>query len=198
MDKFEGIWGRHKVTIVTFGFLLLIFLISMGIFSFSNNLSDAVGGYKGDGIIKDITWKFAGIMPILGYSVDFQDFDLSRSYKANYSLTNLPKDLHRVGVYLLIKDKRSNWPDERKKTVKDAHVIIKIKDAEGRLIKEVNQLLKDMWWADENGGLGAYDLDNSFFEPKDGAGYILEVEYQPGIEFEGIRGNIYIRAGGSI
>lgn len=179
--------------------IIIIILIVVGVFWFRNrNLEKAVIEYKGDGKIKDISWNFAGFLPVLGYSIDFPDFDLSKSYNTIYSLGNLPKYLHKVGIYLLIKDARSKWPDERKKSLEDGHIIIKIKNNKGKPIKEVNQLLKNMRWSDERGGLGAYDSVNSFFNPADTTNYTIEVKYWPDNGLEGLKGSIYIRAGGSI
>jgi len=58
-----------------------------------------------------------------------------------------------------------------------------------------------MFWSGFEGGpdtYGLYDLDESFFEPRDGESYQIRIRYTPEPKLAGFRGFVYIRCGGSI
>jgi hypothetical protein len=71
----------------------------------------AVRPHVGDGRFKDISWRFPWVtvgLPVHGYEINFDEFDLGNEFDATYHIEQLPSFGGDVGIYLTVVDQRTN------------------------------------------------------------------------------------------
>lgn len=164
----------------------------------------AVEPHSGDGRFENHSWRFPygnfGL-PIPGYEIDFERFDLGQPFEASYRIERLPAIPNYLGVYLSLSDPAEKfWRDEARQPL-TATVEITVFDQDGAVVCDVKRPIKEMVWAHPEGGpdtFGVYDLDESFFEPQPGERYEIRLKYLPDAALTGMEGFVHIRCGGSI
>ena len=71
-------------------FLLVSVLGSaLGVYLCSNLIMWPIAPHVGDGQFRDISWRFPWLtvgIPVTGYSITFEQFDLSQGYSDSYTL----------------------------------------------------------------------------------------------------------------
>lgn len=164
----------------------------------------AVEPHAGDGQFKNHSWRFPhdrfGV-PVAGYTIDFEKFDLGRPFEATYRIEQLPTFGNRVGVYLSVVDVHGKYDRLEARKSLAAVVEISVVDQNGVVVSEVEQPLGKLIWAGGEGGAdthGLYDLDDSFFAPAEGGRYEIRIRYRPDPQLSGMSGFVHIRCGGSI
>jgi hypothetical protein len=159
--------------------------------------------HVGDGRFENTSWRFPYRylgMAVLGYTIHFEEFDLSQPFEASYHVEQLPKIPKKVGLYLCIIDPAEQyWNDEARQTL-TATVEITVADQNGKVVCAMEQPINKMIWT--NGGgpntFALYNLDQSFFKPQRSARYTIRIKYQPDAALARMKGYLYIRCGGSI
>src|SRR5215813_559035 len=111
--------------------------------------------HVGDGKFENHSWRFPWIsvgLPVPGYTIEFNHFDLANPYDSTYSVGRLPQIDRRPYIYLCIKDSnRLLRSDEDRKRL-TAKVQIDITDSKGQSVCHVQQPLAKMYWAGDEGG----------------------------------------------
>jgi hypothetical protein len=164
----------------------------------------AVEPHVGDGQFENHSWRFPhrdyGV-PVAGYTIDFEQFDLGRPFAATYQVERLPLAGQRVGVYLSVVDPERKFHRLEARKQLGAEVEITIVDGDGTMVRTMKQPLGKLIWANSEGGAdthGLYDLVDSFFPAADGGRYEIRLRYQPDPALEGMTGFVHVRCGGSI
>jgi len=186
-------------------FLLLLVLVSaLGMYLCSNLIMWPIASHVGDGQFRDISWRFPWVIigiPVPGYSITFEQFDLSKGYIDSYTLEKVPVIGKDVVLYLCVADPRHALRDDLARQRLKAEVQFDVVDEHGKSECHVDKPLAKMYWADPEGGAdcyGLYSLPESVFVSRKGAQYKLRVRYSPDPQLSGFRGFVYIRCGGSI
>jgi len=190
---------------LTFTFIGCVFIILPLIYCFLINtveyhsfLKKEISRYNGDGIIKDISFRFT-VFPVKGYSITFTLFELGQPFSNTYTLSNLP-DLDHVGVYLVVESEDYFKDEERLKLNSKVELIMT--DAKDQVVLKVDSYLKELIWMSAHQGIvrgyALYNMDTSFFSPKKNERYTLKVRYYPDETLSSRRGYIFIRCGGTL
>jgi hypothetical protein len=158
----------------------------------------------GDGKFTNISWRFpwriCGI-PIPGYTIEFDHFDLSTEREVSYHLEKLPLVRSEVGVYLCLNDSQHLWQTDESHTQLKGRVELEVTDELGKSVCRVNQPLAKLIWAYPEGGpetYGLYKLQESFFPAVRNKKYRIHVHYSPDPSLKGVEGFVFIRCGGSV
>jgi hypothetical protein len=160
--------------------------------------------HRGDGKFENhssrFPWAHFG-MPVPGYTINFEEFDLANAFDATYRVEQLPIVDKQLGIYLSVMDHDNKFRTDEARNQLAAKIEITIVDQQGKTVCHVEQPLAKMRWAWPEGGrdtYGVYDLDQSFFMPQNDSHYRLQVQYWPDPKLSGLRGFFRIRCGGSI
>lgn len=162
-----------------------------------------IAPHVGDGQFRDTSWQYPwgtiGI-PITGYSITFERFDLAQGYNKSYTLERLPDIEKDLGVFLCIADPRHALRGDSTRERLKAEFQFDILDEHGKLIcRHENKPIAKMHWADPQGGAncyGLYSLGASEFTSRKEGKYTLHIRYSPDPQLSGFHGFIYIRCGG--
>lgn len=164
----------------------------------------AVERHIGDGQFQNRSWRFPhrdyGV-PVAGYTIDFEEFDLSLPFEATYEVERLPLAGNRVGVYLSIVDPEQRFALLEARRQLTAQVEISVVDLHGKRVCRVRKSLGTLIWAGDEGGPnthGLYDLVDSFFAPAEAGRYQIRIRYEPDPTLSGMIGFVHLRCGGSI
>lgn len=160
--------------------------------------------HVGDGQFANHSWRFpwrsVGI-PVPGYTIKFDDLDLSDRVEALYRVEQLPEIGRMAGVYLCVDDPgRKFWTDESRAKL-SAILEIDVVDEDGNSVCHFSQPLAKMYWAFPEGGrdtYGLYSSEESSFVSRSNEGYRIRVRYSPDPQLDGFKGFLWIRCGGSI
>lgn len=158
----------------------------------------------GDGRFENHSWRFPrkhfGV-PIPGYMIYFDEFDLGRDFAATYRIGDLPQLARPVVVYLCIRDPLRTLRSDDVREQLTSDWVMEVFDEEGTTVANVKLSLGELIWADPQGGAdtyGLYDLDGSRFEARAGETYEIRVRYAGNPKLVGFTGFVFIRCGGSI
>jgi hypothetical protein len=186
-------------------FLLVLVLISvLGAYLCSILIMWPITAHVGDGQFRDISWRYPWVTvgtPVTGYSITFEQFDLSKSYTASYTLEKVPDIGKDVYLYLCVADPRHTLRADVTRQRLKAKIHFDVADEHGNSVCHVDKPLAKMYWADPEGGAdcyGLYSLPESVFVSRKGAQYRLHIRYSPDPQISGFRGFVFIRCGGSI
>jgi len=201
-----GMEGKNNMTHVRRRTIVLL-VVSMPIsvliaFLCSKLIMRPITPHVGDGQFQNISWRFpwgtVGI-PITGYSITFERFDLAKGYTASYTLEKVPDIGKCLEVYLCVVDSRRTLRDESTRRSLQAEIQFDVFDEHGRLVCHVKKPIAQMDWADPQGGTDCYGLyslgQSQFFSRKD-MKYTLHVRYSPDPQLSGFRGFVFVRCGG--
>ena len=159
--------------------------------------------HSGDGRFEKHCWRLPYIdygLPIPGYTIDFEDFNLGQPFEATYRVERLPDLPNKLGVYLSIVDPAHRFRHDEAREPLAAAIEISVLDQNGKVVCEVKQPIAKMWWAHPEGGRDTFGLhvEQSFFVPTKDGRYEIRVRYRPDPALSGVKGFIHIRCGGSI
>jgi hypothetical protein len=160
--------------------------------------------HVGDGHFINTSWRFPWRtigLPIPGYEINFDEFDLGTEFDATYHIEQLPSFGNHVGVYLSINDPERRFTHDESRKKLTARLEIEVTDRQGNTLCQVQHPLGEMVWADPEGGpnaYGLYKLDESFFSPNGAGQYRIHLHYSPDPALKNFRGFAHIRCGGSI
>lgn len=164
----------------------------------------AVAPHLGDGQFQNRSWRFPHCeygVPVAGFTIDFEKFDLSQPFEATYEVERIPLAGNRVGVYLSIIDPEQKFERLEARRPLVATVEISVVDPQGKQLCDVKQSLGKLIWAGDEGGPnthGLYDLVESFFASSGAGRYEIRIRYLPDPVLAGMIGFVHIRCGGSI
>jgi hypothetical protein len=160
--------------------------------------------HVGDGRFENHSWRFPWKsvgLPVPGYTIRFEQFDLANPFEATYRIEKLPKLKPHVGVYVCVADPDRKWEDYAARKRLKTTIELDVTDGQGATVCHVRRPIGEMIWSDPEGGpntYGLYDLDESFFVPSDGERYQIRIRYIPEPGLAGFKGFVFIRCGGSI
>jgi len=161
--------------------------------------------YDGDGNIKNISIRFA-LVPIDGYTLSFEKFDLSKPFSKVYTLKNLPADSEPL-IYLAVEDSNWNYTNDSNIAELTSAVEFIVTSGTGEEILHFQNELNDMVWSWPLSGqdVHAHGLYNSrkldkdsHFKAEDKETYTLNINYHPDEALNGHLGFLYLRFGGSL
>src|SRR5262245_23823034 len=114
-----------------------------------------VAPHVGEGQFQNHSWRFPHRdygLPLPGYTIDFEKFDLGQPFEATYEVARLPLAGNRVGVYLSVVDpgKKFEQLESRKRLI--ATIEISIIDGYDKIACKVNEPLARLVWAGDEGG----------------------------------------------
>jgi hypothetical protein len=160
--------------------------------------------HAGDGQFSNTSWRFPWVtvgLPVPGYEINFDDFDLGEEFDATYNVARLPSLSGEVGIYLSVVDPGHELRSDESRHELNATVEIEVIDGNGKLACRVQQPLGRMTWAEPEGGAdtyGLYLLPQSFFKSEQNEKYQIHLRYSPDDRMSGFRGFVHVRCGGSI
>jgi hypothetical protein len=190
---------RKKIYLV----IGLIALAIIGWFAYSVFAMPRIRPPAGDGTFANhsrrFPWGTVGI-PVPGYTIEFEHFDLADPYDATYNVAQLPQIEQWPLVYLCVADPKRLLNTDAARHRLTAAVEFEITDSKGQSVCRVQQPVAKMWWSDPEGGRDTYGLyvDESEFKYDPNEKYRIRVHYTPDPALKGFKGFVFIRCGGSI
>jgi hypothetical protein len=164
----------------------------------------SVERHSGDGRFENHSWRFPWRtygLPIPGYLISFDEFDLSKDFAATYEIGYLPIIGREVVVYLCIRDPERKFSSDQVRKRLTNEWKLEVVNGQGKRGCELESPLAKMYWAEPEGGAntyGLYDLDGSEFKATKGGKYEIRVRYTGEPSLKGLKGFVHIRCGGSI
>ena len=161
-----------------------------------------VSNYDGDGEIVNISWRL-GPIPISGFSIHFEEFDLSQPLSKTYNIQNLP-DTDEISLILAFEDPRRIYDSDSKKSKLVAGINIKVFDVDNNTLMDFEGKLKSMTWQfpfgrDGSVSHGLYDVSQTINKAIDThRAERIVIEYSPDSSLKEHKGRLYITWGGSI
>jgi hypothetical protein len=180
------------------------FVAAVGWYLYSIFAMPEIRPHVGDGRFANHSWRFPWVtvgIPVTGYTIEFDHFDLSSDYDASYRLEQLPIIGKEAVIYLCISDPNHKWRTDDSRRQLTATVEFDIIDGRGQSVCSVKQRLGKMYWAEPEGGkdtYGLYVLPESEFEPQRSEKYRIHLHYSADPQLSGLEGFAWIRCGGSI
>lgn len=149
--------------------------------------------HTGDGTFVDTSQGFFPLR-VPGFRIEFDEFDLSENYQAEYRVSKLPCLAEQDrNIELFIVD-GENW----RKALQEcqAKVKVEIRDSSRKVVMTLDKPLKELIWAMDGSKVYGYDQGNFLDAGADGE-FTLSLMYQ-GDDRLRTKGFLRIDCGGSI
>lgn len=176
-------------------------LILLAVLAYCIFALEPLTSHQGDGQFRDLS-HYVGPIPVRGYSIAFDHFDLSKEYHRTFVFRRLPQIGIKCGVYFVIYD-----PDDSlgigpgHKFTKAGKIHLQLVNSAGLTVVETAGSPRDfIAYGGRHTGAqyleALYDFDRSFFHPITREEYTLHVDYWPDPNLASLRAFAYLECGG--